>query len=321
MSITKKRSVFVSLILIGVGVLLLFIALCSVKFDFTKLSTQNLTTKRYAVGEPFQNIRILEDSCDIRFVPSEDAQCTVLCPEGNGISHSIFIDNGTLTIEKTDKHTHKAYFGFFFEQEEITLYLPQAEYESLALEVSTGNVEIPKDFAFTSASIKNSSGDTCFDAAVKKDLSVHSGVGNLSISPSSAQNIDLQTTSGDIELSNTINSNHISVITTIGNLSVSDVTAQNMDISSTNGDVELSNVIASNRIQATSTIGNISLNHSDATSLDINTTSGNVSAVLLSDKIFHADSTSGDVNIPTTNIGGECSISTGIGDIDVEIDS
>ncbi len=281
MSKAKKISIITSLILIGLGIALSFGALCSVKFDFTKLSTTNFTTKSVTINESFQKIRIQDTSSDIHFVPSDDNRCTVVYTEDDDFTHSVSVEDRTLIIERKESQKLSAYIGINFGRDEIIVYLPQAEYESLDVEATNGNVEIPKDFTFTNASVHTGSGDICFEASVKEDLSIS---------------------------------------TEIGNVSVSEVAANNISAASTSGDIELSGIIAHNNIWITSTIGNVTLNHSDAASIDIVTTSGDVNATLLSDKIFQADSDSGDIHVPSSKQGGKCSISTTIGDIDVKIE-
>lgn len=319
MSKAKKISIFTSFILIGLGICLSLGALCSVRFDISKLDTAKFTTNRMIVDQPFQNIQIWDTSSDIHFLPSDDNYCTVIYTEGDGISHSISVEDGTLTIARKDARKLIGYIGIFIEQDEITVYLPQAEYDSLAMKVSDSNIEIPKDFTFTSANIYSSSGDISFEADVKENLSIKTEIGNLFISDVNVQSMDAESTNGDMDLSNIAVSDDIHISTAIGNLSISGVTSKNMEVESTSGDIDLYDVMASNHIQIASTIGNITLNHSDATSLDVKTTSGNVSATLLSDKIFQVASDSGDVNIPVSNEGGKCKINTTIGDIDVEI--
>lgn len=282
MSKAKKISIFTSLILMILGIVLLFGAMCSVQFDFTKLSTTSFTTKSVAISEPFQNIKIQDTTGDIRFVPSNDNNCTVVYKEDESTTHSIFVKDGTLIIQKDDDKTLDFYVGIHFDQEEIVVSLPQAKYDSLTLDSAIGNVDISKGLTFANATLHTTSGNISFEAAVKENLSI---------------------------------------ATEIGNTSISEVNAKNIAVESTSGDIELSDSIAQNHIQIASTIGNIELTHCDAGSLDLSATSGDVYATLLSDKVFEVSSDSGEINIPMSNGDKKCSIATTIGNIDVEIDS
>lgn len=144
MSKAKKISIITSLILIGLGIALSFSALCSVKFDFAKLSTTNFTTKSVTIDESFQKIRIQDTSGDIRFAPSDDNRCTVVYTEDDDFTHSVSVEDGTLIIERKESKKLSSYIGIYFDRDEIIVYLPRAEYESLDLESTNGNVEIPK---------------------------------------------------------------------------------------------------------------------------------------------------------------------------------
>ena len=278
---SKKIWIATAIGLVVLGALISVCALAVTGFNFKLLSTDNYKQNTYTVNEAFSNIKIGEISSNVYFEPSENGECYVLCNETDKMSHTVEVENETLTIKSQDLRKWYDLIGITFgETDEVTVYLPQNAYDTLHLEAVSGDIRISKNFSFTESQIVTISGDISFSANTENALT-------------------LQTVSGNIELNS--------------------IKAENITAKTTSGDIELSNVIAADNIELKSVSGNVDLDESDANTLWIKTTSGDVEGELLTSKIFITDTTSGDINVPRSATGGNCEVTTTSGNIEFEI--
>lgn len=296
---TRRISIRVALALIAAGLCISFFAALSLGFDFTKMNTMDFVTNTYTVDEKFSNISVDGAECDIRLLASEDGVCKVVCTEGENISHSVTVENGTLSIVRHDARRWHMYFGVYWGSMEILVYLPQSEFDTLHAQSVSGDIEVPEGFSFASADVKSTSGDITFSAAVEDLLFADTTSGNIRLDGIRFRNTEIDTTSGDIRLS--------------------DISCQNAEIGSTSGDIRLDDVTAADAIHAQSVSGNITLQRCDAASLQFSSTSGDIFGSLLTGKQFDADTTSGDIRVPASSAGGACKASTVSGNIEFSI--
>lgn len=317
---SKKISIIIAVILIAVGAIISACTFFTVKFDFSKLNTMNSVTKTYTVDESFRDIHIEGTECDIRLMPSDDNNCRVICSEDDKISHSVFVQNGTLTIKRTDNRKWYEHIAVFYWGEiEIDLYLPKTEYEELYVKSASGNIDISENFTFEKANVVSTSGEVSFLSRIRDDIDIKTTSGDIYVGETTAKKMDIQSTSGEIMLSSAKLSDELKVKSVSGDIRLSDIECQNITSDTTSGNNIFSNVVAKNSVKIESVSGDINLYQSDAGTLNIKTTSGNVNGTLLTDKIFNVKTTSGDVNVPQSDIGGECEIKTTSGDINLSI--
>lgn len=313
---SKKAWIAVAVILIATGIVIYVGTLLTVNFDFTRLNTVSFKTNTYNVEEPFTNISVMAAEGDVKLLPSDDGKCRVVCTEGEKIYHSVAVDNNTLTVERFDSRKWYECIGVYWGKMEITVYLPQYEYETLYIKSVSGNITIPEAFTLGKAEIKNTSGEVSFKSYVKNDLSVNTVSGDLHLSGVNSKNVDVQSTSGEIDLQEITSAEKISVKTVSGSINLSSINAKTYACKSTSGDIVFSNVIAAEGITVKSVSGNIELLSCDGDTLSIKTTSGDVSGSLLTQKIFITETESGDVDVPNTLSGGKCEIKTVSGNIE-----
>ena len=88
--------------LILVGGMIFGGAMTMLKWDFTKLSTTRYESREYEITEPFENIRILTDTANITFLPTDGTQCRVVCYEDVKASHEVAVKDDMLTVERID---------------------------------------------------------------------------------------------------------------------------------------------------------------------------------------------------------------------------
>ncbi|MGN1062398.1 MAG: DUF4097 family beta strand repeat-containing protein, partial [Candidatus Scatosoma sp.] len=183
--------------LIVIGGLIFGLTVYSVGGDFTGLGTGRYETNTYEIMEEFSRISIKTDTADIVFIPSDDGKCKVVCDEEKNKRYSVAATDGVLTAEVVD--TRKWYERFsWFASQKITIYLPEAEYSSLHIEGSTGDVEIPNDFSFDNVDVSVSTGSVkCFSRATES-VKITASTGDVYVENVSADSIDLTVSTGSI---------------------------------------------------------------------------------------------------------------------------
>ena len=301
MKTNKKIPIITAAALIAAGLFITFGALAAMNFDFTKMnSIKNFETNTYNLEEPFTNITIKGAECDIRFFPSENDSCRIVCKENDKIFHTVSVENNTLTVIRTDNRKWYEHIGIYWGNAELDVYLPQAEYKTLDIASVSGDIEIPDNFSFTEAQVHNTSGDIDFQAPVKNDLLIKTVSGKIYADGASAESLNIHSTSGKLHIKN--------------------ITAGNLNAQSTSGSITLSKVLVSGDMHIKDVSGKVRLEDCDAGALSIKTVSGNVSGTLLTDKKFLTRTTSGDVDVPQSSSGGKCEIQTTSGDISIAIE-
>ena len=148
-----KRWLFIAGSLVVLGLILFAVVMTMLKWDFTELSTAKTETNTHQITEEFRNMSINTDTADIGFAKSDDGKCKVVCTELEKVKHSVSVQDGTLSIKAVDERNLFDYIGIYFNKTQITVYLPQNEYETLSISSSTGNVELPKNLKFKSVDI------------------------------------------------------------------------------------------------------------------------------------------------------------------------
>lgn len=287
-----------SLVIIG---LILFVAVMTQnQWDFTMLSTRRFETNIYEINEDFHNLSINADTADVVFALSNDETCTVECYEEEKAKHSVTVREDTLTIKVTNSKSWYDYIGFSFGSPKITVSLPKAEYTSLFINESTGDIKIPQGLQLENADISLSTGDVDFSASVSASVKIKTSTGNIRIENASA---------GELE-----------VCVSTGKVTLTDVACQNLTSTGNTGDIFLNHMIATEKLSISRSTGNVRFDGSDAAEIFVETDTGNVTGSLLTDKVFLAHTDTGAVDVPKTVTGGKCEISTDTGNIKITIE-
>ena len=238
------------------------------------VDAQDFHTVRQTVEESFTSIAVDAEACNIHLVPSTDGTTQVEYTTGDKLECSVSVAQNILRIIFRD---HRSWTDNMNASPlEITLYLPQSQYEQLNLDSVSGSITVPEDFSFSQAQVSTTSGALKFYAPVS---------GNLT----------LESVSGTMEVSN--------------------IAPQSLSLSSTSGSIHASQVVVMETWDINSVSGQVTLTDCDASSLVINTISASVKASLRSGKTFSTQTVSGDVEVPSDSSGGSCNISTISGDI------
>ena len=354
----KKIAIIIAVSMMALGLIFIVGSLAFVRFDATKLNTKEWETKTYAVEDSFTNISVYGGDAAVSFVTAADGNCKVVCTENEVIYDKIEVVNNTLTIERVDESEWYHNIGVNFGEIEITVYLPEKEYEALFVDNSSGRIDVPGDFTFAEAEVLNTSGKTNFMADVEGTLKVENTSGGIYVGDNSVGDLWVKGTSGSIEVMSVVATNDVEVNGSSGGIGVSKVECANISVANTSGvlrlseivatgdvnvkgtsggvhleDVECANltgsnssgkiyctdVIASGDINLENSSGGIALEACDAANLELKTTSGSIRGTLLTEKIFVAEATSGSVDVPKTTSGGVCEVTTTSGSISLSI--
>lgn len=320
MKTSTKKLLITALILLIAGILIFFGAMCALGFDFGRLDTSRSEEKIHTINETFDKIVIDSDTARIFFKKAEDDNCKITCYEAENVSYAVSVEDNTLRISVDRVGSWYNFFNFSAGKTKITVFLPENEYNSLDIESTTGDVDIPADFVFDSLTIRGETADINCLASVSGELKIGVRTGKISLSSIKAKKAILSTSTGNIEVIDSDINTEFEIRTSTGRIRLTDIRCNVFSSTGTTGNVKLTNVIAVDSLEIERTTGDIVFEGCDAGSITVKTGTGNVTGTLLSDKIFLIDTSTGHVKVPKTLTGGKCEITSDTGDIDLSIE-
>lgn len=306
------------LVVIGLG---LFVCVMSLyHWDFSRLGTKKFEENTFEISERFSNIKINTKTADISFEVSDDKSCRVVTYDGEKVKYSVSVLDDALTVSVKDNRKWYDHIGILTRSPKVTVYLPEDEYEALAISESTGDIRLPKEFSFGNVDLNLSTGDVDCNAAVKGKLCIQASTGDLKVRNMSASEIDLTVSTGDVNVQSVSCAGKIAIRVSTGDVKLTDVTCGSLDSRGSTGDINLKNVLAEELVTIKRSTGNVKLSGSDAGELEIGTSTGDVTGSLRSSKIVLAKSDTGDIHVPEEVSGGKCKITTSTGDIRISFE-
>ena len=314
----NKGWILIAIFAIIIGASLLALTACSMDGDFSKLMTENETVST-TLTDSFESIFLDVDTSDINFVRSDDGKCTVVSKHVKNVNVNVKVENGVLLIEKSDDRAWYEYIFVFSEGSSITVYLPDAEYDALTIDASTGDVNVPKDFSFGSLDISLSTGDVEIGASVNGLLKVDLTTGDARISDISAGELQLTSTTGDMIVENVTVDGAVSLSIGTGDSYLTNVSCASLVCDGTSGKLDMKRVLVAGKLTASRTTGDTTFTDCDAETLEIETNTGDVVGNLLTEKIFSTNTDTGKVKVPDSTSGGICKIKTSTGDIIITV--
>lgn len=316
MSKSVKIWLIVATSLILVGGIIFGGIMMALNWDFSKISTVKYETNEYEISDSYKNIKVITDTADITFVPSENTK--VVCYEEIKAKHIVTVQDDTLIIEAASKKWYE-HIGINFGSPKITVYIPAGEYGALTINGDTSDTEIPKEFKFESIDISQSTGDVKCLASTSGDIKIKTSTGNIKVENITAASLNLTVSTGNINATKIECIGDLSVKVTTGKVKLENIRCSNLISTGDTGDITLTNVITDKSIDIERTTGDVKFDGCDAGELIITTDTGNVKGTLLSDKVFIVKSDTGSIKVPETASGGKCKITTDTGDIKIEI--
>ena len=320
MARTTKAALIIAAILVVLGLIIFAVVMTINHWDFSKLSTFKYVTNTHTVSDSFTDISIETDTADILFALSGDDTCKVVCREKDKMQHAVSVDNGVLKIHVEDTRKWYDYVGIAFGHTQITLYLPESAYRSVAVKAGTSDVALPRELSFDSMKISLSTGDVSNFASVTQTAEIKTTTGNIWVEDISAGTMDLSVTTGYVTVSNVTCSEDVTVDVSTGDIRLTDLTCKNLTSTGSTGDLDLTNVVATGKFSFERSTGDIEFDKCDASEIFVETSTGDVTGSLLSDKVYITQTSTGDVDVPKTTTGGRCEINTSTGDIEIRIE-
>ena len=298
----KRVSVIlvVATMLVILGIAVLACTMIRLNWDFTALSTTKFETKTHILDRDFSRIAINTDTTDVRICLSEDGQGKLVVTQQENLSYRVQVENGMLTVTMEDARKWYEHISLFsFGESGITLYLPKTDYESLQVDISTGDVTVEEKLFIGDVYITTTTGDIRLEDLTADTIKLELSTGDITVaSVTCHKDVQIDSTTGDVYLYDLQCENLITTGTT-SDLTIKEGTAKAMVIRRSTGDVYFQNV--------------------DAGEISVEITTGDVSGSLRTDKIFNVQTTTGDVNVPKSGTGGLCDITTTTGDIHIHV--
>ena len=305
--------------LIVAGILVFVVAITASNFNFNQMLNSKYETNTYEITDSFDSFSIDVDTADIKFVPSEDGKCKVVCYEQPKIKHSVAVKDGALNIGVVDVRKWYEHIGINIEKSSITVYLPATEYKAFKLNTHTGDIEIPSVFGFESIEIKASTADVDCKASSYGLLKIETSTGDIELENVSAGELALSVSTGKIDAENINCNGNVSIYVSTGKTELNNLNCKNFTSEGDTGGITLTDVVVSERLSVTRDTGDVWLENSDAKELSVKTSTGDVRGSLRTSKIFMVETSTGKVKVPESTTGGKCKINTSTGDISIVI--
>lgn len=333
-----KKMLIISAVCILLGLAIAFGGMVMIGFEFTKLNTVQYETGTAIVNTDFQNISIGTREHDVTLAKSENDTCKVVYTTNAGIACNISVNNGTLTVTCTDTRAWYERIGIYWGNTNITVYLPQAQYDALCIQSVSGNIQVAPSFDFASAKLQSTSGSIGFCSDVNDALHVQTVSGNIAVYDSTGKTANIHATSGDVFCKN-ISAQKAEIITvsgdltqenvgfdtlltktTSGELQIKNANIGTLTLLTTSGDILLSETGATVSTDIATSSGEVRFDRADLTAAKIKTISGDVEGTLRKAMQFYAETTSGSIRFPESDIaGGSFNVTTTSGDVHITI--
>jgi len=340
MSNGAKIWLIVAASLVLLGSIVFAVGIAMMNFNFTEISTKKYETNNHEITDDFSSISVISKTSNIVFLSTDENKCSVNCYEQKNMKHSVSVKDSVLTIEIDDTRKWYEYISLFdFNTPQITVTIPQGEYNALYVKSDTGNINIPKELNLRSIDITQSTGNVTSyalvsevikintttgiahveNASVLDSIKIKTTTGNIRIGKVSAHSIDLSVSTGKITAFDINCEGDVSTKVSTGNAELSDVRCTNITSTGSTGKISLKNVIATEKISIERSTGDVRFERSDAPQIVVVTDTGNVKGSLLTEKVFITETDTGKIRVPNSIEGGRCEITTDTGDIEISI--
>ena len=258
MSRKIKLWLIVAASLVVIGCVIFASVMSTLKWDFSKLSTQNFELNTHEITEDFSNISIVSNTADIVFKVSENKNCSVVCFEKETEKHSVFVQDDTLFVEINHETEWYQHIGINFESPKITIFLPESEYDSLIVKESTGDINI-QNISLKALNLSVSTGDVFLTNIKCENFTSKSDTGDISLENVVAtEKILIETTTGDVEFKK-CDANEIFVRTSTGDVKGSFLTNKVFAVETRTGDINVPETSNGGKCEIKTSTGDIEI--------------------------------------------------------------
>ena len=259
---TNKKLIVTVIVCLILGVSVCLTVLILSGFDFGVLNTVKYETKTYETEEEFSAVSIEVSTENIVFLPSEDGKCRIVSSESEKIKHDVTVEDGTLSIKLNDGRKWYEYLGFALGAGDVTIYLPNKVYNSLKIDVSTGDIKIS---------------DLTFDG----DVEINVSTGKAELDNVNCKNFISDGSTGNVKLNNVIATEKFTIKRSTGDIKFQGCDAGEIFVKTSTGDVTGSLLSEKNFKTDTST-GKINVPHTTSGgTCEITTSTGDIKIEIL----------------------------------------
>ncbi len=259
-----KRLLKISVALIVVGGIAFVIALGSVDWKIKALSTTVAKQSVYTETTAVHTVVLDFDTTDVAVVFGDRLEVSypVLYTRGGKKASKVTVyeSNGRLEIRSRDIWYYQ--LGLNFTEEKIKLTLPTDRECSLILETDTGDISVKGDGnALKALTIEGDTGDVKIEnLTVNGRLSMEVDTGDVKLSNVTAESMDIEGDTGDVDLRGNITAQAFKAEADTGDIEISGrITAQAFTIETDTGDVECEGVIDSMQINVSTDTGDVEI--------------------------------------------------------------
>ena len=268
--------------------------------------------RTYDINESFSGIRVEADTAEVKIVPTS-GEARVVC-EGD---FTVEVKDGELQVTEINDRRNWLERIFTKDEYETTVYLPEAEYETLYVECDTGEVDID-EIRVKTVTVTVDTGDVEISGITSETITILNETGAIDTEGCHADIFEIKNETGNMELSD-IECSSLKAINETGRIEITGAKAEEAYIQVETGDIKLENVITSGKLTITANTGDIKFKHCDGSEVYITSNTGDVKGSFLTDKIIFAESDTGRIDVPHLTSGGKCEITTDTGDIIITI--
>lgn len=247
----------------------------------------------YDISDSFSGIRVEIDAADLNILPTTGG-ARVIC-KGN---FAVEVKVGVLQVVETNEPEDWLEKIFTKNDYEATIYLPEAEYETLVVYCDTGDVDID-DVKAKATTVVVDTGDVELSGLTSDTITASGDTGKMKLSGIDCASLKAENDTGKIEITN--------------------ARAEHMSIEADTGDIKLDSVIATGKLTISVNTGDVNFRDCDGGEVYITANTGDVKGSFLTDKIIFAESDTGKISIPKLTSGGKCEITTNTGDIIITV--
>ena len=277
----KKRTIIALIVAVALIITGGIVLVLGLSFAQNTASQLSLTEQEVLISDPFYDV-VIHTDCDVRFMPYNgdvDAR-VIITGEPEQIYHEVVVEDEILKIEMIDNRNWTDYvqitnvFGTT-EKMEMTVYLPNTQYETLRITTDTGDIKFPGVLAAKEVLLRSDTGNVWLEGGPIAVLDCMISTGDITVRGGEGICMKLRTGTGKLDIRDvTAQELHLGIQT--GKTEVENVIAPTFTVNGGTGEVEIKNVQAESYLQVFTDTGDIHAENCKATNVNIATSTGNI---------------------------------------------
>ena len=187
------------------------------------------------------NIDAIND--DVTVEPNDSDNIEISYYDSHISQYKITDNDSTLTIKEQDDNILKLNFNFIIKRKNLIIKVPKKLISELELRNTVGNVKL-SDLNLTNVKITSNVGNIKLEKLNITNLSVDNSAGNTVISDINSENgeFNINSQSGNINLTNLNNFNIANIKNTTGDISLNDSSSTKFNIDSSTGNININDL-------------------------------------------------------------------------------